>query len=171
MAADGRIDRAAGRHDADADRLVLALDVVNFQRPTSAVWASSVRAIDQQATRILVQPMHDAAARQMREVRVEMQQRVLQRSCRIAGARMHDQAGGFVDDQDMLVLMHDIQRRSTRGATATASRQTSPTTSIRSPPRTLSLGRNCPPFTRIWPDSIQSLMRVREYSDSNSAST
>ena len=52
---------------------------------------------DQQAARVLVEAMHDARARQRRERRRVMQQRVEQRAVAIAAARMHDEARRLVD--------------------------------------------------------------------------
>ena len=49
-------------------------------------------------------PMPDRLAAAM------VEQRVDQRPVEIAGGRMDDQAGGLVDDQQMLVLEHDRQR-------------------------------------------------------------
>ncbi len=53
--------------------------------------------------------MHDARPRHLRELRVEMQQRVLQGAGRVAGAWMHDQPGGLVDHEDVAVLVDDVQ--------------------------------------------------------------
>jgi len=54
--------------------------------------------------------MHDAGARQLREPRFAVQQRVLQRGARIAGSRVHDQTGRLVDDDQRLVLVHHVER-------------------------------------------------------------
>ena len=64
----------------------------------------------QQAARVLVEPVHDARARQRRQRRRVMQQRVEQRAVAIAAARMHDQSGRLVDDEQRRVLVDDRQR-------------------------------------------------------------
>src|SRR4051812_30395462 len=53
--------------------------------------------------------MHDAAARQMDQFGIEVQQSVLQSPCTVACAGMHYEPWRLVDDEDVLVLMHDLQ--------------------------------------------------------------
>jgi hypothetical protein len=54
--------------------------------------------------------MDDAGARQRSQRRRVMQQSVQQGPIRISAARVHDQPGRLVDDQNMLVLVHGRQR-------------------------------------------------------------
>ncbi len=54
--------------------------------------------------------MHDAGARQFGQAGVEVQQGVDHRAARVAGTGMHDQAGGFVHHQHVLVLEQDVER-------------------------------------------------------------
>ena len=77
---------------------------------TSAACAVSVRATTMTPARVLVEPMHDARARDFGEARIEMQQRVLQRSIRLARTRMHDQSDRLVDDQNIGVFIADVER-------------------------------------------------------------
>src|SRR6185312_566254 len=49
-------------------------------------------------------------ARDFGELRIVVQQRVLQRAGRIAGAGMHDEARRLVDDDDVGVLVADVER-------------------------------------------------------------
>ena len=65
---------------------------------------------DHHAGSVLVEPMHNAGARNLGEFRIMMQQRVLQRASRLAGARMHGQAGGLVDHEQVGVFEADVQR-------------------------------------------------------------
>jgi len=69
---------------------------------------------DQQSACILVDAVHDPwppdTADPRQTVSAMMQQGVDQRSRPIARSRMHDQTGLFVDDDDMIVLKHDIER-------------------------------------------------------------
>ena len=74
---------------------------------------------------------------------IEVQQRVLQRAGRIAGARDARPAGGLVDHEHMPVLMDDVQVDRLRARPATASGRTA-LTSTRSPPTTLSFGPQLP---------------------------
>ena len=45
-------------------------------------------------------------ARHAGELRREMKQRVLQSAGAVAGARMHDESGRLVDDEECIVLVH-----------------------------------------------------------------
>ena len=50
-------------------------------------------------------------------------QRIDQRAGRIAGGGMHDEARRLVDDDDLVVLVHDGERDVLAGAVAAASRR------------------------------------------------
>ena len=69
---------------------------------------------DQQAARILVDPMHDTRAflaAHAREIAAEMmQQRVDQRSARGARGRMHHHARRFVHHDQIVIFIADIER-------------------------------------------------------------
>ena len=65
---------------------------------------------EQQAARVLVEPVDETGARQHRKLGVAMQQRVLQRARAIAGAGVHDEADGLVDDEQRVVGMDDGER-------------------------------------------------------------
>ncbi len=53
--------------------------------------------------------MYDAGARHGLEPRQVMQQAVHERAARIAGARVHHEASRFVEDEQVLVLEHDVE--------------------------------------------------------------
>ena len=93
----------------DADGFVLALDFARLDGAHQRRVRFERARDDHQAARVLVEPMHDARPRHLRELRVEVQQRVLQRAGRVAGAWMHDQPGGLVDHEDVAVLVDDVQ--------------------------------------------------------------
>jgi len=63
-----------------------------------------------QTARVLVQPVHDARARQLCRARVTPEQAIEQRTAPVSGRGMHDEPGGLVDHQQMLVFMHHIDR-------------------------------------------------------------
>ena len=65
---------------------------------------------DDEPARVLVEAVHDARARQRGQRGRVMQQRVLQRAVAVAGARMHDEAGGLVEDEERVVLVDDRER-------------------------------------------------------------
>ena len=65
---------------------------------------------EQQAARILVEPMDETGARQHRKLRVAMQQRVLQRARAIAGTGMDDEPDGLVDDEQRVIGVNDVER-------------------------------------------------------------
>ena len=63
---------------------------------------------EQQSARILVKAMHDSGPRQLRQLRGMVQQPVHQGSAGISRSGMDDQARGFVDDQQVIVFVDDI---------------------------------------------------------------
>ena len=63
-----------------------------------------------QAAGVLVQPVHDAGTRQQHGLGVPPQQTVQQSAAPVAGCRVHHEARGFVDHQQVFVLKHDVQR-------------------------------------------------------------
>ena len=150
MPVDRRVHLAARRHDADADRLVLAVDLARGERLGERGARRLAARDDQEPRGVLVEPVHDAGARQLREPRVVREQRVLQRVVRIAGAGMHDEARRLVDDQDVLVLPGD---RRARCPARRPRRRPRPgaSSSMRSPPATMSRGRGTRPSTRSMP--------------------
>ena len=76
----------------------------------NAVWLWQRARDEQQPARVLVEPVHEAGARQQRELGIAMQQRVLQRARAIAGAGVHDEADGLVDDEQRVVGVDDRER-------------------------------------------------------------
>lgn len=52
--------------------------------------------------------MHETTARQCRQLWVPIQNRIRKRSIRITGARMHDQAYRFIDDDDIEILIEHL---------------------------------------------------------------
>ena len=67
---------------------------------------------------VLVQPVHDSRAAHAADARQRFaamgDQGIDQGPVRVARRRMHDQAGGFVDDQHVVVLKNDIEIDSLR---------------------------------------------------------
>ena len=110
MPVDRRVHLSAGRHHADADRLVLAMDVARRERLRKRKTRGFVFRDDHEPRRVLVEPVHDAGTRQFRELRVVGKERVLEGLVRIAGAGMNDESGRLVDDDDVRVLPGDRER-------------------------------------------------------------
>ena len=163
MAADRRIDRRRAREVAVHDRQVLALDRARLQLADEIGLRFGRLGDDHEAARVLVEAVHDARARQRRQRRRVMQQRVQQRAVAVAAARMHDQAGGLVDDEDRGVLVHDRQARSPAARTRSRADPPTSTTAMVSPPRSLCRGSVAATASTVtWPASIQPLSRLRE---------
>ena len=91
-------------------RQVLAADHARGDVAHQAGDALERAAHHHQARGVLVEPVHDARARQRGGVRVAEQDAVEQRARPVARGRMHHQAGGLVDHQHVLVLVDDVQR-------------------------------------------------------------
>ena len=71
-------------------------------------WASArYSRLTVRAARVLVEAMHDAGSGQSGEARRVMQERVLQRAVAVAAARMHDQTGRLVHNEQDVVLEDD----------------------------------------------------------------
>ena len=110
MATDRRIDAATRNHRAIHDRGVLAMHGARRQLfDQRGVRAQRARD-HHQARGVLVEPMHNAAARDLGELGIVMQQRVLQRSVRVAGPRMNDQSGWLIDHDHIGVFVADVER-------------------------------------------------------------
>src|SRR5688500_15703815 len=109
MSADRCFDYAAAGHHAHADRFVLAFHLARFDGTHQSRVCFERPSDHHHTARVLVEPVHDARPRHLRELGVQVQQRVLQSAGRIAGAWMHDQPGGLVDHEDVAILVDDRQ--------------------------------------------------------------
>ena len=69
---------------------------------------------DEQAARVLVEPVHQPGTRHESELWIECEQRILQCMARIAGPRMYDQTCRLVDHQKGPVLEYDLERHGLR---------------------------------------------------------
>ena len=58
---------------------------------------------------VLVEAVYDARARQLLQALIDGQQPIDQRTVKMPGGRMHDQAGGLVDHEYILVPMQNIE--------------------------------------------------------------
>ena len=65
---------------------------------------------DQQTAGQLIQPVNQTSARQLLQLRVVMQQGVLQGAPGLSRTGMDDQPGRLIDYQTIVVFMHDFQR-------------------------------------------------------------
>ena len=133
----------------------------------SAVTAASVRADHHQAARCPCRAgarCRRAAARAL--CRIAREQAVEQRARPVARRRMHDQAGGLVDHQQVLVLVDDGQRQRLGAEGPALLRSARSSTATRWPARTRCAGagrrrrrRRC-----TWPPSISPCRWLRENS-------
>ena len=114
VAPDRRVDRAARRRVALHQREVDAAHAAIGELLHEVGLRLDRLGDHQQAARVLVQAVHDAGARHAGERRRVREQRVEQRAVRLAGAGMHDQAGGLVDDDERRILVHDLERHALR---------------------------------------------------------
>ena len=96
------------------DRQIAAVDAVRGELLRQAFVGDVGLGDHQQPRRVLVDAVDDAGPRDAADARqaagAMVEQRVDQRPVAIAGGGMDDQAGGLVDDQQMLVLEDDRQR-------------------------------------------------------------
>ena len=117
----------------------------------------------QQATRVLVEAMHEPGTRHQSELRIEREERVLQRVAGVAGPGVHDQSGGLVDDEERAVLEHHRRAACASAATPASHRQLR--LDVAPAPRRAPgpWRRSGRPSTWTAPDSIHSFRRAREY--------
>src|SRR5437660_1065513 len=108
--ADRLIDRAACGHRARAYCQILPSELAGHERcdPRGVRFGRARR--HEEPAGILVEPVHEPRARHPRELRIECEQRVLERMAGVAGPGMYDEPGRFVDDDERAVLMNHLER-------------------------------------------------------------
>ena len=109
MPADRLTDRTAAGQHAVTNREVMSRNFAIRQQAHEGCMRCQGLGDQQQATRVLVEAVNDAGTRNFIQGRYVVQQSVQQRPRRIPRAGVHDQAGGLVDDQKIVVLVHDIE--------------------------------------------------------------
>src|SRR5579884_3087859 len=107
VAADRRFDRPATRaRAADDEREVLPFERTPADERLQAPVRLRRPRDDEQTRGVAIEPVHDSrplgllAAR-----RVVRDEAVDERAARVPGRRVHDEAGGLVDDEEVLVLV------------------------------------------------------------------
>ena len=115
MPPDRRIDLSTAPDVACRQRQVLAANGARLQLADEIRLRRERLRNDQQTAGVLVETVNDARPRNPRKLRRVMQQRVGKRSVPVAAARMDDQAGGLVDDEQRIVLVHDDEIDRLRG--------------------------------------------------------
>ncbi len=110
MAADGRVHRPARHRRPVHHGQILAFDAARLQLFDQGVVGAQAAGDHQQAGRVLIQAVDQAGARQQRQLGGVMQQRVDQGAVAVAGGGMGHQAGRFVQRQQILVFIADIER-------------------------------------------------------------
>jgi hypothetical protein len=164
-----RVGGAAGDQRADHDGEVLAMHVARGELLDQRGVRRQRARDDHDARGVLVEAMHDAGARQRGQRRVAMEQRIHQRAVGIAGARMHDQAGGLVEDEHRVVLVQDVERDVLGGGGGLDVQDHDQRDGLAAAHRIAPAHQL--PSSRASPDLIHSERRERENSGNNSAST
>ena len=110
VAADRRLDPARPRARRALDeREIAALDLAAADRLLEPRVRLLGAGDDEQAGGVAVEPVDDPGPVVVAAGRVELEQPVHERSRRVAGARVNDEAGGLVDDEEVLVLPDDVE--------------------------------------------------------------
>lgn len=110
VTSDRRINRATCRHDAGADCFVFALDCPFCKCGNECRVCRQRLGNHQQSRSILVKPVYDTGAWNVHERGAMVEQGVLHGGIRIAGARVDHQSRRLVDDQQSVILKHDLER-------------------------------------------------------------
>ena len=100
---------ARGQH-AQANGLILAGNLPARQHIAELLLDFGIAGDQQQTAGTLVQPVDDPRPWQRFESRVKIQQGIDQGAIRVAGARVHDQPDRLVDHQEIIALVHYLQR-------------------------------------------------------------
>ena len=110
VAADRGVDRAGQRGRAPLDeRDVLAVDVARLQRRLQRAQHGVALGDDEQAARVAVQAVHDAGAHRV-AAGGPAGERLHERPALVPRGGVHDDAGGLVHDEQVLVLPDDLVR-------------------------------------------------------------
>ncbi len=91
-------------------RLILALDATRLELTDKVGLGFKSLGHHQQATGVLVEPMHDACTGQNAETGAVMQQRIEQRARPVATTGVDNEPHRLVDDKQRVVLVEDVQR-------------------------------------------------------------
>jgi hypothetical protein len=111
VAADRRLDPSAARaRAAPHERQVLPLDLALTQRRLEPLVCLVRAGHDQQPRRVAVEAVDDARPVRVLPARRLPDEPVDERARASAGAGVHGDAGGLVDDEQVLVLEGDAQR-------------------------------------------------------------
>ncbi len=110
VAVDRLIDRSASGEHPLADRLILATDFSLRQQVNKFLLYPGIARHQQQSTRTFIQPMNQTGPGQCRELVIEIKQSIDESSLRVAGTRMNDETHRFVDHQQVIVLVNDVER-------------------------------------------------------------
>mgnify|MGYP003159097729 CR=1 FL=1 len=105
IAADRRLDNEVGRGGAEREGPVLALDGALLKLAHEVRLGGKRAGDDHEAGRVAVEAVDDARTGHLAELGIAPQQAVEQRAAGVARARMHDETGGLVDDDDRIVLV------------------------------------------------------------------
>ena len=114
IAADRRVDPAAGHHFAPGEREIFLLHLTLGELPRQLFVRPIVLRDDHQARRALVQPVHDAGplfSADAAEIVHVVQQGVDQGAALVARRRVDHHARRLVDDDQILVLVDDRERQ------------------------------------------------------------
>ena len=105
--AERRVHPTADAHAPADDGQIGALHAATFERVHQVLVGGEGARDHQQATGVLVEPVHDARPRHAGERRIQVQQRIHQRAVGVARAGMNHQPGGLVHHQQMRILVDD----------------------------------------------------------------
>ena len=109
VASDLGFDFAVERHDAVGNGTVDAFDGAGLQLSDKVVLRGQGFGHDHQSAGVFVQAVDDACARDVLQRGAVRQEAVEQRAGPVARRRVDDQSGGFVQDDDAVVFVYDVQ--------------------------------------------------------------
>ena len=109
VAGDRRIDGLPGGEPPLGNGQVFALDLAGLQRLHQRRVGFQGPRHYHHAAGVLVQPMHDAGARQLLQAGIAVQQAVEQGAAGMTRRRMHHQPGRLVDDKKLFVLVEQAE--------------------------------------------------------------
>ena len=110
MTADRFFNRTAGGHMTDRHRFVFTGDLAQLQRLHQPGLRWNGFRHHHQTGGVFIQTVDDTRTRHIGNRRIVVQQRIQHSTVRVARARMYNQIARFVDHDDVIIFVNDIER-------------------------------------------------------------
>jgi hypothetical protein len=110
VTADRFFHRAASGHMTNRHRFIFTGDLAQLQRLHQPGLRRNGFRHHHQTGGVFIQTVNDTRARHIGNRRIVVQQRIQHSTVRVARARMNNQIARFVDHEDVIIFVNDIER-------------------------------------------------------------